>query len=452
MNNSLQQGIAAFKAGNKAEARRIFISFIKQNPQSEPGWEWMYKVSLNNKERIHCLERILQINPGNQKAKQRHIELLGPSSQTEASSSIVKTSKNSIPTARANLRILAGVMAGFFLLAVCSLLAVASTQLASQKNHLSYACFFRSLRGEQVCNLSSPAATQPGIDPPFPTGTPVFSAMGTMTFTPTVTFMPTSTAMPARAFTPTNLPTFVSSYTPLPADAWRKWPIVPEFSSRAQQILYAAVRSPNLDSHTFVKVGDCQMSAGIFLAGYVNGNYQVPEGYQQTVEWFSESMVTDDITAVNGYGINTVLDSAFGLPRGHDQCLANETPLDCELRTRRPIVVLVGMGTNWIPKGEVSFERHLREVVDTILKTGALPVLATKADNVEGDWKLNQVIAQVAYDNDLPLVNVWLSVQELPNHGLEKPPRQVYLTGDGWMKRNYAWLVTLEHVRAVLTR
>ena len=110
------------------------------------------------------------------------------------------------------------------------------------------------------------------------------------------------------------------------------------------------------------------------------------------------------------------------------------------------------MGTNWIPHGEASFEKHLREVVDTILKTGALPILATKADNVEGDWKLNQVIAQVAYDNDLPLVNVWLSVQDLPNHGLELPPRQVYLTGDGWMKRNYAWLVTLDHVRASLAQ
>ena len=170
----------------------------------------------------------------------------------------------------------------------------------------------------------------------------------------------------------------------------------------------------------------------------------------ETVQWFSESMLADNITAVNGYGINTVLDPAFGLSAGHNQCLPNETPLDCELRTRRLIIVLVGMGTNWIPHGEVSFEKHLRETVDKILATGALPILATKADNVEGDWKLDLAIAQVAYDYDLPLVNVWRSVQELPNHGLEMPPRQVYLTGDGWMKRNQAWLVTLGKVRQIL--
>ena len=108
---------------------------------------------------------------------------------------------------------------------------------------------------------------------------------------------------------------------------------------------------------------------------------------------------------------------------------------------------MIGMGTNWIPNAEVSFERYLRQIVDRVLETGALPILATKADNVEGNWKLNEVIAEVAHDYDLPLVNVWLSVQELPNHGLEKPPRQVYLTGDGWMKRNHAWLLTLDKVR-----
>ena len=192
------------------------------------------------------------------------------------------------------------------------------------------------------------------------------------------------------------------------------------------------------------------MVAGIFLAGYANGKYSMPEGMDQTVQWFSQSMMTDNITAVNGYGINTVLDPAFGLSAGYNQCLADETPLDCELRTRRPAVVLIGMGTNWIPHGEESFERYLREIVDKVLATGALPILATKADNVERDWKLNEAIARVAYDYDLPLVNVWLSVQDLPNQGLEKPPRQVYLTGDGWMRRNRAWLSTLDKVQKLL--
>jgi len=109
------------------------------------------------------------------------------------------------------------------------------------------------------------------------------------------------------------------------------------------------------------------------------------------------------------------------------------------------------MGTNWMPNGELSFEKYLRVVVERILETGALPILATKADNIEGDWKLNQAIAQVAYDYELPLVNVWRSVQDLPNHGLESP-KNIYLSGDGWMRSNYAWLDMLEKVRKVIAK
>jgi hypothetical protein len=233
----------------------------------------------------------------------------------------------------------------------------------------------------------------------------------------------------------------------LTARYWREWPVVPEFSAHAQEILRLALRSPQLDLHTFSKVGDCQMEAGTFLGGYANGKYKIPEGYELTVEWFSESMLTESVTAERGLGVSSVLNPMFGLAAGYDQCQRNEKPLDCELRTRRPMVVMIGMGTNWIPNAELSFEKYLREIVDTVLATGALPILATKADNVEGNWKLNQAIAQVAYDYDLPLVNVWRSVHDLPGGGLE---RKIYLSPDGWMRRNQAWLLTLDVIRQEL--
>ncbi len=192
------------------------------------------------------------------------------------------------------------------------------------------------------------------------------------------------------------------------------------------------------------------MTSGTFLGGFANGKYAIPVGYSETVSWFSESMMSESVTAANGLGINSVLNPMFGLAAGHTRCERNETPLDCELRTRRPAFVLISMGTNWKPNGEISFEKYLRIVVERVLETGALPILATKADNIEEDWKLNQAIAQVAYDYDLPLVNVWRSVQDLPNHGLESP-KNIYLTGDGWMRRNYAWLYILNEIHVLIT-
>jgi hypothetical protein len=448
MSNLLRHGIGVYRSGNSDEARKIFISFIKKNPQSERGWEWMYNVSRTHKERIYCLEQILTLNPGNEKAKHLLDQFLSQSSQ-------VKPRNENTPTRKHGLSIFTfGVVGAFFLLVFCVGLAVVFVLFPRNNSRLAINCFDLALNGKQLC-FSSQGVPQTTAYPVLSEATPslkeipTFSATPTVAFTPTVTLTPSATSTPTVTFTPTNLPTS-TSYARLAANFWRKWPIVPEFSAHAQQILYEAIRNPGLDPHVFSKVGDCQMTAGTFLAGYANGIYSIPDGMEKTVQWFSGSMIADDITAVNGYGINTILDPAFGLAAGHNQCLVDETPLDCELRTRRPMIVLIGMGTNWIPHGEASFEKHLREVVDTVLKTGALPILATKADNVEGDWKLNQVIVQVAYDYDLPLVNVWRSVQDLPHHGLERAPRQVYLTGDGWMKRNDAWLVTLDKVYKIL--
>lgn len=257
-----------------------------------------------------------------------------------------------------------------------------------------------------------------------------------------------SFSVPDQTFTPgqTATPAPDTRLTPY---SWREWPVNPELSQEAQGIIMNAVNNPALDPRTFSKVGDCQMTSGTFLGGFANGKYAIPEGYDETVRWFSESMMGESITAANGLGINSVLNPMFGLSAGHQQCDKNESPLGCELRTKRPAVVLIAMGTNWKPNAEVSFDEHLRVVVERILETGALPILATKADNIEGDWKLNQVIAQVAFDYDLPLVNVWRSVQDLPNHGLGTP-ENIYLTGDGWMRRNYAWLAVLEKVRKVM--
>jgi len=258
---------------------------------------------------------------------------------------------------------------------------------------------------------------------------------------------PTVTLTPTVIFTPTASPTSTPD-TRLTARYWREWPTIPVFSPRAQAILREARGNPDLDPHAFSKVGDCQMTAGTFLAGYVNGKYKIPEGYEGTVEWFSDSMLSESVTAEKGLGISSVLNPMFGLSAGYDQCLKNETPLDCELRTHRPAVVLIGMGTNWIPNADLKFEKYLRQVVDRVLETGALPILATKADNVEGDWRLNLAIAQVAYDYDLPLVNVWRSVRDLPGKGIE---RKIYLTPEGWLRRNHVWLVTLEQVHEALT-
>ncbi|MGB2963231.1 MAG: hypothetical protein WBB69_04525 [Anaerolineales bacterium] len=65
----IKDAVGEYKKGNKDTARKIMRSFIKLNPTNEVGWLVYAKITNNDGERIRCLEKILEINPTNQEAK-----------------------------------------------------------------------------------------------------------------------------------------------------------------------------------------------------------------------------------------------------------------------------------------------------------------------------------------------------------------------------------------------
>jgi len=74
--NLLAQGIAAVKAGNKQEARRLLDAATRNAPNDERTWGWFYNVCENDGERIHCLRELLRINPNNEIATNKLDELI----------------------------------------------------------------------------------------------------------------------------------------------------------------------------------------------------------------------------------------------------------------------------------------------------------------------------------------------------------------------------------------
>jgi hypothetical protein len=84
MDDLLQQGITAYRAGKRDEARKIFVAFIKQNPENERGWGWMYDTSDDDKSRAYCLRQMLRINPNNKKANQLLQQLSNPKSASKS--------------------------------------------------------------------------------------------------------------------------------------------------------------------------------------------------------------------------------------------------------------------------------------------------------------------------------------------------------------------------------
>lgn len=75
----LQQGIAAFQAGRKAEARELLLQLIEQDERNEMAWLWLSGAVETEKDRLVCLENVLEINPHSRVAR-RGVEALRRSS------------------------------------------------------------------------------------------------------------------------------------------------------------------------------------------------------------------------------------------------------------------------------------------------------------------------------------------------------------------------------------
>lgn len=70
VNALLRAGIEAARAGNRTEARRILRQVLERDPRNESAWFWLASVAESQRERGMCLERVVQINPKNERAVQ----------------------------------------------------------------------------------------------------------------------------------------------------------------------------------------------------------------------------------------------------------------------------------------------------------------------------------------------------------------------------------------------
>jgi hypothetical protein len=150
------------------------------------------------------------------------------------------------------------------------------------------------------------------------------------------------------------------------------------------------------------------------------GEFSLGEEYtylQPTIDYYAGSFSRKSLAVNGGFNVAAILSPLRADPKS---CNQGESPLDCELRVWKPSVVFVSMETWWSEKPAQEYDKYMRRVIERILETGAVPIIATKADNLEGNNSINATIAQIAYDYDLPLWNFWAAVQPLPNHGLSR--------------------------------
>lgn len=69
VNALVQQGIAAYNAGDRELAHSLLTTALQTDPRHEAGWLWMSAAVKEPAERRYCLERVVEVNPNHNAAK-----------------------------------------------------------------------------------------------------------------------------------------------------------------------------------------------------------------------------------------------------------------------------------------------------------------------------------------------------------------------------------------------
>jgi hypothetical protein len=229
---------------------------------------------------------------------------------------------------------------------------------------------------------------------------------------------------------------------------------LPAVSATAREIYQRGLALGN-NPRAFSKIGDCNSVAPYFLSPFDKGEYRLGPQYahlQATIDHFAGSFGRDGMAARDGLNTSSVFDSLWSNPR---LCERGETPLACEVRLNRPSLAFVSLGTNGYWQTNEEYERHMRRILDELIERGVLPILSTKADNLEGGDRFNQIVARLAGEYDLPLWDFGQAARALPGGGLADSYHltwgQAYYDTNpaprlGWQVRNLTALQALEVV------
>lgn len=102
----LQLGIEAARSGDKAEARELFRLVTREDPNNSQGWLWLAGVAEDREEKRAALERVVQIEPGNELARKGLAALGGvraapapPTPDTSATTPIQAIDAGRVPPA-----------------------------------------------------------------------------------------------------------------------------------------------------------------------------------------------------------------------------------------------------------------------------------------------------------------------------------------------------------------
>jgi len=251
------------------------------------------------------------------------------------------------------------------------------------------------------------------------------AATGDISAVPVVDFSPAHT----KAAASVGLPDWIPAVTP--------------FMRRTVNLSRWLGKDPTL----FTVVGDCNSESTAYLGRLAAGTFTLPDGAEYlrpTVERFAASFSRYSLATHGSFGAEAMFDSTWTDP----SLCGDDGPLGCELKLSRASIAFIALGTGdqytW-----QDFEKNYRAVVEYTLAADVLPVLVTKADDLETHSKapsgyVNGIIRKLGVEYGVPVLDFWAATRSLPGYGLRNEGNDnFHMTPAGSDTRILATLQTL---------
>lgn len=207
---------------------------------------------------------------------------------------------------------------------------------------------------------------------------------------------------------------------------------------RAKALFAQAVKAGR-DARMFSIAGDSNSTWQRDMGRVASGVFDYDKyGFLRTiVARFDPAIARVSKAVGGGYRAADMFLPEMAAPKG---CNAGEGMFACELRESRAAIVFIQLGTGdkfvWS-----EFEANTRRMIDHALANSVLPVLVTKADDIESIQggasfgHINDTLRRLAAEYQLPLIDFYAATRTLPtvpNPELPKRPLTQFGLQDEW--------------------
>lgn len=204
----------------------------------------------------------------------------------------------------------------------------------------------------------------------------------------------------------------------------RAIPILPTLHLPTVREIYQRGQEAGHPANRLTKIGGSNLMSSAFLYPLDYGVYDLgpyEDNLRATVDFFAGSYGRASVAAQKGFNALLLLDVFFADP---ERCRIKETPLSCEIRRSQPSVAVVMFSPNDLQHVESdAFRESVEEITRQLAEAGVIPILYTFMQRpnsyFEKHLEFNLIVADVAAEYRVPLVNLWLAGQALPEMGVQ---------------------------------